>query len=245
MKSALKNTISIIAKASGIDDTSSVDALVDGLPESMLAPLLSQQLTENRIEMVEDREMAFFDEFKIPGLTFGRESFEKLPRSARRSIWKTIDVLIKDVKREAARVPTKAASAASTASSLIGAAMTNGGGGGMDIGGMLGLMQTLGAGNPVVQKGMTYFRDNQHRLQDIQKNVIMHIRSVMRKFGINREAFFSFIVEIIAGIPLIREYSNLIDKEELLNAVFGSNAPETNEEREKARVLSSLTKFDL
>lgn len=246
MKQSLKQAIQLIAGASGIRETASIEALVDGLPESMLAPLLSQQLTEARLDLIEDRESAFFDEFQIPGLKFAKSEFDALGRGNRRSIWRTIDSLAKDIKKEANKHASQGASAVSTASSVIGAAMSNAGGGSpLDISGMLGLMKTLGAGNPVIQQGLQYFRDNQHRLQEVQAGVVSHIRAVMKQYGIERETFFKFVIDMLSGLPLVKNYLALIDKEELLNAVFGSNKPKPKEEVEKERVLSTLSKFDL
>ena len=255
IKKAIQKCVKSISDGIGFDSSSTL-AVINNLPEALLVPIVRTQLTETNSRYLGERDSQLFDHFTLPSLSFDKKTFDGLDEDKRTRIWQSLAQLGKSFEKKSKKKKAEKAKAPSMdMSQLLSMAggMPGGAGGGNPAAMLSGLASSLGgggmAGNPILSSGLKFFMDNQNKIKGYQRDFIEHLRSTLKKYNIDRETTWDFISDIISGIPFVKDYASMLNKDEVLDSIFGPlhQPKKTREEEQKSEILETLKndKFDL
>lgn len=237
LSEVLSNSVSEICAATDREAPIGISAMVVNMPESVVRAAMDAQLTESVLKLVVEKDSKFFDSFSLPGLNISSNEFDKLTRPNRKRIWRAVDSIHKSYKRE-----SKGGSAIEMENLFKKGASED-----MDPMSMLKMIQSMGKDNAIVKTALTYVRENQAKFPEIQKKLLKHLRDTLKKFGINRTNLWSFVTELVKGVPIANEHFHLIEKQDVLDSIFGKKLTQEEKQSElrKDTLLNSISNFSL
>lgn len=269
----------IAKKTDRSDNIADVTSVVNSLPDSILVAMIQRQFNDKDRSLLKERDVNFFDSFTIPGFEFTSKDMKKLTPENQTEIFDLMDNIAKHFPDtpEKSEKPTKRGetsgledilgSIGDLADDLKGIQESDldpmnllnmmqgqmlsskGSASAGGIGSILEGIQKMGNDNQIIQDGIQWFMKNQANLENIRMDLIRNIRRIMKKYGVTREKFWKFVKEVLSVVPLVREYTHLIHKDELINVIFGPKfaAPMSDAEKRKLKILKRLkkNKFDI